>query len=168
MKQLYLILTLVFSVSALAEVKVGLVNIKKIMATIKQGKAVDATLQKSFNAKQGEIKKEEEAIRKLQEKFQKQNAVLSDAAKAKKGQEIAGKIEAVRKKMRQFQEEIQKQEAQLKKPILDKLKPIIDEVSKKEGVTLTFEISQSPVVYAQNQVQLTEKVIKAYDKKNPK
>lgn len=69
-------------------------------------------------------------------------------------------------KTRSYQADIQKQEAELKKPILEKLKPVIDEVSASEKVALTFEISTSPVVYAESRVDITDAVIKAYDKKH--
>lgn len=166
MKNILVLLALTLSVSAFANTKVGLVNIQKIISTIKEGKSVNKTLEKSFKSKQAVLKKEEDAIKKLQQDFQKQSAVLSDKAKAKKGAEIQKKVMEVRTKMSQFQKEIQKQEANLKKPILEKLKPIIDEVSRKEKVAMTFEVSTSPVVYAENKVDLTDKVIKAYDKKH--
>lgn len=155
-----------FSFSAFAEVRVGLVNIQKIISTISEGKSVNKTLEKSFKSKQKVLKKEEEEIKKMIANFEKQNAVLSDAAKAKKRAEIQQRRQEASSKMMQFQKEIQKQEAELKKPILDKLKPVIDEVSKEEKVALTFEISASPPIYAAQKVDLTEKVIKAYDKKH--
>lgn len=168
MKRILLLALICFSVSVMAEVKVGMVNIQKIITTIKEGKSVNTTLEKSFKSKQKLIKKEEEAIKKLQADFQKQNLVLSDKAKAKKAQEIQQKMMAVRQQMEKYQREIQNQEKELKKPILDKLKPIIDEISKSESVAMTFEISSSPIVYASSTVDLTDKVIKAYDKKHSK
>ncbi|MAZ47684.1 MAG: hypothetical protein CME65_03930 [Halobacteriovoraceae bacterium] len=164
-----LILAMVFMVSAAqAEVKIGIVNIQKIISSIKEGKDVNKTLEKSFKSKQKVLKDEEENIKKLIENLQKQNAVLSDSAKAKKTAEINKKRQEASEKMRQFQAEIQKQEAELKKPILDKLKPVIDKVSEEEKVELTFEISASPPIYAAKKVDLTEKIIKAYDKKHSK
>lgn len=168
MKNLLVLFVMLFSISVLAEVKVGIVNIQKIIGTIKEGKSVNKTLEKSFNAKRKLIKKEEEAIVKLQKQFKKQDAVLSNAAKAKKGAEIAKRMETVRAKVQQFQGQIRKQEAELKKPILEKLKPVIDSISKEADVAMTFEISSSPIVYAASKVDLTEKVIKAYDKKHSK
>ena len=168
MKNILLVISLTFSLSAFSVVKVGLVNIQKIMGTIGEGKSVNTTLEKSFKAKQKELKSEEQAIMKLQEKFKKQDAVLTDSAKVKKSTEIAQKMEAARRKAQQFEQEIRKQEAELKKPLLEKLKPVIDEISKTEKVDLTFEITSSPVVYAANKVDLTDKVIKAYDKKYSK
>ncbi|MEE2670951.1 MAG: OmpH family outer membrane protein [Bdellovibrionota bacterium] len=164
-----LVIMLAFTVSAAkAEIKVGIVNIQKIISSIEEGKSVNKTLEKSFKSKQKVLKDEEESIKKLITNLQKQDAVLSDAAKAKKAQEINEKRKTAAEKMRQFQAEIQKQEAELKKPILDKLKPVIDDVSKAEKVSLTFEISASPPIYAAEKIDLTEKIIKAYDKKHSK
>ena len=168
MKSILMVSMLAFSLSSMASVKVGLVNIQKIIVTIKEGKSVDKTLKKSFDKKQKKIKAIEADIRKMQEKLQKQNKVLSETAKANKMAEIQKKVMAARQQMSQFQKDIQKQESNLKKPILEKLKPVIDAVSKENKVAITFEISTSPVVYAENKVDLTEKVVKAYDKKYSK
>ena len=75
---------------------------------------------------------------------------------------------ALQQKTMGFQKEIQNQENELKKPILEKLKTVIDKISQQEKVSMTFEVSASPVVYAANKVDLTDKVIKAYDKKYSK
>lgn len=166
MKALILLTTLILSTSAFSATKVGLVNIQKIIGEIKEGKAVNKTLEKSFKSKQKSIKKEEEAIRKLQEQIQKQSKVLSDSAKAKKFAEIQKMVADARAQTQKFQKEIQKQEAELKKPILEKLKKVIDKISSEEKVDLTFEISSSPIVYAAEKVDLNDKVIKAYDKEH--
>jgi outer membrane protein len=166
MKQFILMMVLVLSFSAMSEVKVGIVNIQKVITSIKAGKGVMKTLEKSFKSKQKQLKKEEADIKKLQMSIQKQASLLSKTALAKKDKEMRTKIQALQQKTMQFQKEIQKQEADLKKPILDKLKPIIDEVSKEMKVALTFEKSASPVVYAESEVDITEAVIKAYDKKH--
>lgn len=168
MKKLLVLALVIFSTATFAEVKIGIVNIQKIISSIKEGKSVNTTLEKSFKSKQKILKKEEEDIKKMIANFEKQNQVLSDAAKAKKRAEINQRRQAASQKMMDFQKDIQKQEAQLKKPILDKLKPVIDEISAKEKVTMTFEISASPPIYASKKIDLTEKVIKAYDKKHSK
>jgi outer membrane protein len=166
MNKLLVLLSLLLSVSVFAQTKVGIINIQKVIRTIKEGKAVNTTLTKSFKSKEKQLKAEEAKIKKQQEAYQKQTMLLSGEAKAKKEQEIRKAIAELQKKTMAYQKEIQKQEAQLKKPILDKLKPIIDSVSSKKGVDLTFEISSSPIVYAKTQVDITDEVIKEYDKKH--
>lgn len=168
MKSLLSVLLISFSVSSFAAVKVGVINIQKVILTIKEGKSVDKTLKKSFDKKQKKIKALEAEIRKMQEKLQKQNKVLSESAKATKMAEIQKKVMAARQQMSKFQKEIQTQEANLKKPILEKLKPVIDDVSKSKSLDMTFEISNNPIVYAADKVDITGDVIKAYDKKHSK
>lgn len=168
MKNLLMAALLMFSFSSFANVKIGIVNIQKILTEVEEGKSVNETLKKSFDSKQKQLKKMEDDVRALQEKLQKQDKVLSDSAKAKKMAEIQTKMNDARQQTMSFQKEIQKQEAQLKKPILNKMKDIIDSISAAEGVAITFEVSASPVVYAASKVDLTDKVIKAYDKKYSK
>lgn len=168
MKNIILAMVLAFSAQAFGNVKVGLVNIAKVIDTIKEGKSVNTTLKKSFDSKQAKLKKEEEKIMKMQKELEKQSAILTTSAKEKRAVEMRTQFQKVQQMKMKFQKEIQKQEAELKKPILEKLKPVIDSVSQETKVSMTFELTTSPVVYAQEKIDLTDKVIKAYDKKYSK
>src|SRR5690606_11405205 len=167
MKFILSLMLLSFSFSSMASVVVGLVDIQKIITTIKEGKNVQKTLEKSFNAKKALLKKDEDKIKKAQEDYKKQSMVLAEAARANKEREMQEMMMALQNKTMEYQREIQKMEQDLKKPILDKLRPIIDDVSKESKVTMTFELSAAPIVYAESKKDITEEVIKAYDKKHP-
>jgi len=156
-----------FSVSSFASTLVGLVDIQKIITSIKEGKNVQKTLEKSFNDKKAILQKDEAKIKKAQEDFKKQSMVLAEAARQTKERELQDMMVKLQNKTMEYQREIQKMEQDQKKPILDKLRPIIDEVSKESQVDMTFELSAAPIVYAQNKKDLTDDVIKAYDKKHP-
>ena len=167
MKLILGLMLLTFSYSSFSAVLVGLVDIQKIITTIKEGKKVQKTLEKSFNDKKAILKKEEDKIKKAQEDYKKQSMVLADAARANKERELQEMMMKLQNKTMEFQREIQKMEQDLKKPILEKLRPIIDEVSKANKVDLTFELSAAPIVYAESKKDLTDDVVKAYDKKHP-
>jgi outer membrane protein len=151
-----------------AQVKIGVVNIQQILNSIKEGKKVTGQLKKSYEEKKKRLKKEEDRIKKAQENFVKQGTFLSAEAKAKKEQKIQQDIMSLRNKTMEYQRDIQQQEANLKKPILERIKGIIDTVSKSSGVDMTIEVSASPVVFAKDKVDLTQKVIQQYDKKHGK
>ncbi len=157
-----LISALLFSFSASATL-IGTVDVQKVLLSVKEGKSVRDKLKKEFEKKQGELKKEEDKIRKAQEDFKKQTLVLNDAAKLKKQESIQKMIMALQQKSMGYQKEIQALENELKKPLLDKIRKIVEDVSKKEGVDLTFELSVAPIIYAKDQKNLTDLVIKAYD-----
>jgi outer membrane protein len=168
MKLIFALMLVTFSFSSFAEVLIGLVDIQKIITSIKEGKNVQKTLEKSFNDKKVILKKDEEKIKKAQEDYKKQSMVLADAARAIKEQEIQEMMMKLQNKTMEYQREIQKMEQDLKKPILEKLRPLIDDVSKESKVSMTFELSAAPIVYAESKKDLTDDVIKAYDKKYSK
>lgn len=161
------LMLLAFSFAASAQVLVGLVDIQKVITTIKEGKNVQKTLEKSFNDKKAILKKDEEKIKKAQEDYKKQSMVLAEAARMNKEREMQEAMMGLQNKTMEFQKEIQKMEQDMKKPILEKLRPIIDEVSKASKVAMTFELSAAPIVYAESKIEITDDVIKAYDKKYP-
>lgn len=167
MKFLLACLIMTFSFSAFSQVLVGLVDIQKIITSIKEGKNVQKTLEKSFNDKKAVLKKDEDKIKKAQEDYKKQSMVLAEQARMNKEREIQEMMMGIQNKTMEYQRDIQKMEQDLKKPLLEKLRPIIDEVSKNNKVAMTFELSAAPIVYAESKIDLTEEVIKAYDKKHP-
>lgn len=167
MKFAVLFFSLCLASTSFAAVTIGLVDIQKVITTIKEGKGVMSSLEKSFNDKKALLQKEEEKIKKAQEDYKKQSAILSEQARATKERDIQQLMLSLQNKTMEFQKDIQGQEQNLKKPILEKLRPIIDEVSKTNAVAMTFELSAAPIVYAESKKDITEEVIKAYDKKHP-
>lgn len=167
MKSLFALVALTLAVPAFSSTLVGLVDIQKVITSIKEGKSVQKNLEKSFNDKKALLKKDEEKIKKAQEDYKKQSMVLAEAARLNKERELQEMMMKLQNRTMEFQREIQKMEADLKKPLLEKLRPIIDEVSKSNGVAMTFELSAAPIVYAESKKDITEDVIKAYDKKHP-
>ncbi len=161
------IIVFFFALQAQAAVTVGLVDVQKVLTSIKEGQSVMKTLQKSFDDKKTQLKKDEDKIKKAGEDLKKQSAVLSEQARLTKEREIQEQILKVQGKASEFQRDMQKMENDLKRPIIDKLRPIIIEVSKAAGVTMTFEASNAPIIYAESEKNLTDEVVKAYDKKHP-
>ncbi|MCB9091271.1 MAG: OmpH family outer membrane protein [Halobacteriovoraceae bacterium] len=166
MKVLLVMMTLCFASMnfAKAEVSIGVVNIQDVLDNIKEGKRVTATLKKSYEEKKKKIKSKEDALKKKQQDLSKQASFLSAEARAKKQGELQQEILKLQQLTVEYQREIQQQEATLKKPILEKIKKIVDEVSKAENVDMTVEMSSSPVVYAKSKKDITKQVISKYDK----
>tara|TARA_R110002072_G_scaffold534_6_gene3824 strand:+ start:5317 stop:5787 length:471 start_codon:yes stop_codon:yes gene_type:complete len=152
-----------FNVSLFAQSKVGRIDIQKVLLTVKEGKNVRNQLKKEFDKKQAEIKKEENKIKKAQQAYEKKSKVMNDKARLKKERSIQEMIIGLQQKTQKYQQEIQGKEQVLKKPILERVRKIIDSVAKKGGFDLVFEVTASPV-FAKNVKDITSDVVKAYDK----
>ena len=168
MKAMIAVLALVMTSSAFSAVTVGKVDVQKVLISVNQGVAVRDQLKKSFDDKQAILKKEEDAIKKLQEDYSKKASVINEKEKAKKEKEIQEKIIAIQQKTSGFQKEIQDMEQKLKTPILERVKLIVDEVSKSADVDLVYEAATAPILYARSEKDLTDEVVKTYNKKFPK
>lgn len=160
--------SMLVSTVALAKISVGKVDVQKVLITVNQGQAVRDQLKKSFDEKQKILKDEEDKIRKLQDDYQKKAAVLNDKEKSKKEKEIQEKIISIQQKTASYQKDIQDMEQKLKTPILEKVKAIVDDVAKNSEVDMVYESATAPILYAKEEKDLTDDVIKAYNKKFPK
>lgn len=147
---------------------VGVVDFQKILLTVKQGVKIKAKLKKEFDKKQKLLKKEESKIRKMQEEIRKQSLVMKRTTRVKKEEKIQMSILALQRKSVGYTKEMEQLEQKLKKPIFDRARKIIDSVSKQTGVDMTFEKNTSALVYVKSSKDITDLVIKLYNKKYPK
>lgn len=168
MKALLALVAFVFASTGFASVSVGKIDVQKVLVSVNQGVAVRDQLKKSFDEKQKILKDEEDKIKKLQDDYSKKASVINDKEKSKKEREIQEKIIAIQQKTQTYQKEIQEMEQKLKTPILERVKQIVDEVSKSADVDLVYESATAPILYAKSEKDLTDDVIKAYNKKHPK
>ncbi len=145
----------------------GKVNFQQILLSIKEGQKVRKQLEVDFNKKQATIKKERAVIEKAQQDFEKQSLVMNAKAKAKKERELQEMMMKFQQKAIGLQREMQAQEKKATRPLIDKIAVVVQEVSKGEKIDMTYEVSSGSIVYASKEIDLTDKVIKAYDKKHP-
>lgn len=158
-----------YSISSLAspaEFKVALVDLQRALQTVDSGKKARATLEKEFNEKKKKLEAEEESIKKMGEEFKKQSLVLSEEAKIKKQNELQERLIKYRELFSKAQLEIQSRERELTEPIVKRLKSIVEELGKSKGYSLIFEKNENGVLYSLSQDDLTEEVIKVFNKKN--
>ncbi|AYF43456.1 MULTISPECIES: OmpH family outer membrane protein [Halobacteriovorax] len=161
-----LMVGLLFSSLTASAMNIGRVDVQKVLLSVKESKQIKDKLQKEIDKKQAELKKEEESLVKEKEKFEKQALVMNEKTKQKKGQELQKKFFTFQQKMQKYQGELAKMEQSAKGPILNKIKAVVEEVSKKKGLDWTYETSTTPILYIKKVTDITNDVITAYDKKH--
>lgn len=162
-KMMLIIFTFLFSLTAFA--KVGFVNARKALESVNEGKRVLSKLESELKKKEGQVKGEQKKIQDAQDSLRKKAAILSKDGLAKKQQELQQMMMSYQEKTMKMQKELQDLEAKLKKPLIEKMGKVIEEVSKKEGVEVTYEALQAPL-YIKSKIDLTDEVIKAYNQEH--
>ena len=157
-----------FCSGALFAQPVGMVDLQKILLSVDEAKIVRMQLEDNYRGKQETLSKDEADLKKKQEDFEKQKAVLNGKARDDKERELKELYFSMQNKTMQFQRELQELEQKLKEPLIDKIRNVIVKVSKDKGLEQTFRMGpDSPLIYAKSEKDITEDVINAYNKSHP-
>lgn len=156
-----------FSFSAMAAdapSKFGYMDLQKAIQETSTGKKAKKDLETEFNKKKKELEKKEADLKKMSEDFEKKSMVLSDELKMQKQGELQQEMLKYRELVGKSQMEIQKRERELTMPIVEKLQSIVADIGKKEGYAFVFEKNEQSVLYADKSTDLTDRVLKEFEK----
>jgi outer membrane protein len=166
---LVLALSILAVIPALAaEVKLGYVDLQKALNLSESGKAAKEKIQKKVKEHEGAIDARQKELKKLKDELEKQVLLLSDEARGAKERDYQQKLKDFQRYTKDIQEELQQQDADFTRQILEDLFKVIKGIGEKEGYTMIFEQSESSLLFADDKIDLTDKVIKAYDAQGKK
>ena len=161
-----LALTLMASVPALAQQKIGVVQVQSAIIGTKEGTAAASALETKMGPKRKELETKQGELRKLQDSLQKGSAVMNEAAKAQLAREIDSKKKDYDRSLEDAQAEFQGEQDRVLNELGGKLMAVINKYAKDNGYSLVIDVSnpQTPVMYASETIDITKEVIDLYDK----
>lgn len=162
---LLLLTGLAFASTAMADVKIGYVDMQKAIQETAAGKKAKKELETEFNKKKKELESKEAAIKKMGEDFEKRSMAMNEEARQKKQTELRMEMGKYQELAGKSQLEIQKRERELTEPIVKKLRTILDEIAKKEDFTVILEKSENSVMWAKRELDVTNRLIQEFDKR---
>ena len=165
MKKILALLVIVMALPVFAaSPKIGYVDLQKAIQKTTAGKKAKKQLEKEFAKRKKDLKKMEDDLQKMTKDFDKKVMVLSDEVRQKKRRALDGEMLKYRQKVGKNQIEIQKKERDLISPIITKLRKIVGKIAQKEGYTVILEKSGQSVLWAKDDINLTDRLIKEYEK----
>ncbi|MFL5355687.1 OmpH family outer membrane protein [Archangium sp.] len=151
------------TLAAAAEVKLGYVDYQRVMLEVDDGKAAKVRLQKWLESRQKEIDSEQEALRKEKETLDKQASAMSEETRVQKATDLQKKVYDLAQKWEKSRGEAAERERKEMEPIIGKIDGVIHDIAEREGLGMVFEKRDSGLVYALNQYDLTNEVIRTYN-----
>jgi outer membrane protein len=154
-----------FPVFAADAAKIGVVDFQKVLTQSESGKTVEAMMQKRGKEMEGGLRDLGNQIEQLSDQLNKEAMVLTKEKRDEKQRELEIKKYDFQNLQKKYQSEFRELEAKY----IDKLKKEIFELAKeigqKEGYLLVIE--QSAVLYYPESIDITDKLVEAYNKKYP-
>lgn len=163
-KTLVVVLTLFVVASFIyPETKIGVINPNKVISETIRGKQVREKLEKYSNGKQAQAKTMEEEIQKLEKELM--SPALNNDTREKKALDLQNKRTNLKRFLEDAQREFNTKSQKELQALYKEIMPIIEKIGVAEGFTIIFDLSNSGISYFDKTIDVTDKVIKAYDVK---
>ena len=141
-----------------AELKVGVINVQKVLLTCEAGKVAKVKVDAKMKELQDSFKKEEEALKALQDEIKKKSSAWSEEKKAEKvreyqknGRELQVKTDDAKFEMKQLQDkEVE--------PILKTLEKVVEKFGKEKAYSAILEARNG--LYFDDSIDITDTIVK--------
>ncbi len=158
-----LIAILMLAAPALAETKVAYVDLQKALNLSKAGAQAKSDISTLVKKYEGEFKTKQEDLLAKKGDLEKQATLLSDSAKAEKEREYQKEVRDLQRFQKDVKDELQLKDGEYTKRILNELFEILQKIGKDGGYTMILEKNEGAVIYASDNVDLTDELIQQYD-----
>jgi outer membrane protein len=154
---------------AAASAKVGVINIQAAIAGTEEGKQAVSQLQSQFAPRTSELQNMQKQIEDVRARLQAGEATLSDDEKGRLTREGDQLTRSFQRKQQEFQDDSNDAQQDLINRIGRKMIGVLDKYAKDNGYSVVLDTSsqQTPVIYATNEVDLTQQIIHLYDESFP-
>ncbi len=145
------------------DLKVGIVDVQSAILQTNDGKLARQKIEKEVTSKKQELMNQQNQLKKLQEDFQAQQSVLSDADKITKQKEFQTKLQAFQQAQISFEQEARQREATALQKIFQNIQSVVQKISKQKNFDLVFDKSAAVLLYAANGTDITNDVVTQYN-----
>jgi outer membrane protein len=149
--------------------KVGIIAVQQAILSTKDGQKATQDLQAKFNPTKSKLDQRQQELASLQDQLKKGGATMSDAAKEKLNRDIETLNKSLTREGEDFDAEVQQEEQKIMNELGGKMMDVIIKYATQNGLAMVIDVSsqQTPVLWADQSINITEQIIKLYDQAHP-
>jgi len=159
----FIVLGLSFGTALAENLKIGVIDLQKVVRSSKAGQEAMAQLQAKFEKLKKQLEAKQKEIAAFKAELEKKAPLLSEEARAEKQREYQKMIREFRAQQEDAQFEMKEAEKKALQPIFKDLEKVIKEMAQKEGYDLIIEKNMPGVYWVSPEVEITQHVIELYD-----
>ena len=145
-----------------AELKIGYVQVDKILQEAPQTAESGKKLEREFSPRSLELEKMQKQIRDIEAALDKEGVTLTDTDRRNKERDASNLKIEFQRKQRELREDINLRKNEELSNLQDRVNKAVQTVSEAEGYDL---VVYSGVAYAHKKIDITDKVLKQLGKK---
>lgn len=148
---------------AIAQPKIGYVDLQRALNEVQEGKAAKARLKSRLDKSQVQLDKEQNTLKAKKEELDKKRLAMDEATLRQKAEELDRELVRVSGLYSQLQRELAEEERQATQDIFGRMRQIIGQMAEKDGFDFVFEMNESGLLYAPPAQDLTNELVRRYD-----
>lgn len=140
--------------------KIGMVDMQKILRESKNSLKVRTAFMKDVEKKQAAIATKEGEVRKLEEEFGRLDPAAMDARK-KKGDQIKHEMRELQYLREDAEGELKRKEVEITQKVIGEIMLIVRNYARSERFTVILD--RMAVITAEESIDITDRILKLYD-----
>jgi len=149
--------------AAHAQVKLGVVDVQRVIDESNRGKEARALLQKRFDEEKANLDKKGKEIELFKEDLEKQGLALTPEKRAEKDDELQRRITEFGRLKKDKQDEFNKQQMAILREVMGAVMKVIQAYGEEQGYTAILDGTQGPVLFAGKGVDLTPQIVERFN-----
>ncbi len=146
-----------------ADLKIAYVDIQKAVNESNAGKDAKKAITKEVEKFQRLVTDKQKELQTMKESLEKQAPMLTPDARATREKEYQNKLREFQRWGEDSQNEINQKRMEMERNISIGLLKVIQKLGADEGYTFILEKNETIVLFASKTIDITDRVIKAYD-----
>jgi outer membrane protein len=151
--------------SAQNGVKIGYVDIQKVIAESEAGKRAKERFQAQVKKAESDVQRERQDLERMRADLEKKGALLKDEERRSLEADFQKRSVNLQRTMGDYQQDLRQKENEMMGDILKELEGVISELGKNEKFTFILERSQ--ILFSDQGADITARVIEAYNNRAP-
>jgi outer membrane protein len=149
--------------TAFAELKVGCVDMQRAMNECQAGVEAKKVISKEMEKLQKLFAERQKELQTMKEALEKQAPMMKLEARTAKEKDFQAKVRDYQRWLEDNQKEIQQKGMEMERTILQGIQKVVKKIGEEEGYTFVLEKNENIVLFSSKAIDLTDRVIKAYD-----
>jgi len=153
-------------VSAQERVKIGFIDIQRVIAESQAGKRAKDRFLAQVKKAEADLQKERQDLERLRNDIDKKGPLLKEEERRNMEGDLQKRSVNLQRTQGDYQQDLRQKENQMMSDILKELEVIVNEVGKADKFTLILERSQ--ILYSDQGIDITNKVIETFNSRTKK
>lgn len=145
--------------------KIAHANLQRALNESDAGAKARDLLEEAAKKLEEELNVEQETLKKMKDEMDKMSGIWNKETKDAKESELRTRGQEFQDKYMKYRDELDNKRQERENAIIEDLRVIVDELAKKKGYSYVLEKSLGGILYAPPADDLTDEIIKTYNKR---